>query len=120
MTRTRLGEVPAFTTKDGSTIRELMHPRSHDAREQSLAEATVPPGVATVLHRHAESEEVYHILAGAGRMTLGERELDVAAGDTVCIRPGTAHRIRNTGKEPLVLLCCCAPAYSDADTELLE
>jgi len=112
--------VPSFTTKDGSTIRELMHPRAHDARHQSLAEATVPPGVATVLHRHARSEEIYHILAGSGEMTLGERAFGVRAGDTVCIPPGTAHRIRNAGAAPLVLLCACAPAYSDEDTELLE
>ncbi|MEA2420396.1 MAG: hypothetical protein QOE60_2602, partial [Thermoleophilaceae bacterium] len=25
-----------------------------------------------------------------------------------------------TGTEPLRLLCCCAPAYSDADTVMLE
>lgn len=118
--RTALAEVPAFTTKDGSIIRELMHPRSHDARQQSLAEATVPPGVATVLHRHARSEELYHILAGVGTMRLGRDELEVRAGDTVCIAPGTPHRIRNDGVAPLVLLCCCAPPYSDEDTELLE
>lgn len=118
--RTSLAEVAPFTTKDGSIIRELMHPRAHDARQQSLAEATVPPGVATVLHRHAKSEELYHLLAGVGIMTLGEKQFEVRAGDTVCIAPGTAHRIRNPGDAPLVLLCCCAPAYSDADTELLE
>lgn len=134
--RTARAEVPAFTTKDGSTIRELMHPRaqracehvgvlgcacgSHAARHQSLAEATVPPGVATVLHRHARSEEIYHVLAGSGVMTLGRDELAVRAGDTVCIPPGTPHRIRNAGTTPLVFLCCCAPAYSDDDTELLE
>lgn len=118
--RSALAEVAPFTTKDGSIIRELMHPRSSPARQQSLAEATVPPGVATVLHRHAKSEELYHILAGGGLMTLGEEEFEVHAGDTVCIAPGTPHRIRNHGAAPLVLLCCCAPAYSDTDTELLE
>jgi mannose-6-phosphate isomerase-like protein (cupin superfamily) len=30
--------------------------------------------------------------------------------------PGTAHTLWNTRAEPPVLLCCCAPAYSDADT----
>jgi mannose-6-phosphate isomerase-like protein (cupin superfamily) len=26
------------------------------------------------------------------------------------------HKLWNTGTAPLTLLCCCAPAYSDADT----
>lgn len=113
--------VDPFQTKDGSEIRELMHPRAHEAKAQSLAEATVPPGVATTLHRHARSEEVYHILAGAGVMTLGSETFGVTSGDTIVIPPGTPHRISNEeGRLPLVLLCACSPAYSDEDTELLE
>jgi mannose-6-phosphate isomerase-like protein (cupin superfamily) len=119
--RTARAEVPPFTTKDGSIIRELMHPRSHTARQQSLAEATVPPGFATALHMHHRSEEIYLILDGAGTMTLGEETFRVARGDTICIAPGTPHRIRNDSADaPLVLLCACAPAYADEDTQLLE
>jgi mannose-6-phosphate isomerase-like protein (cupin superfamily) len=53
-------------------------------------------------------------------MTLGTEEFDIAGGDTVCIPPGTPHALRNTGTAPLVVLCACTPAYSHADTELLE
>lgn len=116
---TRDGVEP-FVTKDGSEIRELMHPRSHDSRRQSLAEATVPPRGATTLHRHHVTEEIYHILGGNGVMSLGEERFSVSRGDTVCIRPGTPHRIENPGLEPLILLCACSPAYSDEDTELME
>jgi mannose-6-phosphate isomerase-like protein (cupin superfamily) len=108
-----------YVTKDGSEIRELMHPAVHGNRAQSLAEATVPPGGETLLHRHRVTEELYHVTAGAGLMTLGNDTFDVRAGDTVCIPPGTPHRIRNTGAAPLRILCACAPAYSHQDTELL-
>ena len=117
---TRRADIQAFTTKDGSIIRELMHPRGTAARHQSLAEATVLPGRRTTLHRHARSEEIYHVTSGEGLMTLGDRAFRVAAGDTVCIPPGTPHRIGNAGAAPLVLLCACSPPYSDEDTELLE
>ncbi|MGE5523334.1 MAG: cupin domain-containing protein [Rhodospirillaceae bacterium] len=117
--RTAYAEVTPYITKDGSEIRELMHPALHHARNQSLAEATVPPGCETRLHRHRNTEEIYHIAAGTGRMRLGETEFDVAAGDTVLIRPGTAHSIRNTGADALRILCACAPAYAHDDTELL-
>lgn len=112
-------EIPVYMTKDGSQISELMHPSLHASQNQSLAEAVVPAGTTTCLHRHHESEELYHITAGGGMMRLGEEEFEVKAGDTICIAPGTAHCIRNTGDRDLVILCCCSPAYSHEDTELL-
>lgn len=111
--------IEPFTAKDGSLIRELMHPHAHGNKKQSLAEATVAPGHVTRLHRHHCSEEIYHILRGFGRMTLGESRFEVAAGDSVCIAPGTPHCIEALGNTPLTLLCMCSPAYSDDDTELL-
>ena len=51
-------------------------------------------------------------------MRLEDDELDVTEGDCVVIAPGLRHKLWNPGAEPLVLLCACAPAYSDADTVL--
>ena len=119
MTHTHYRDIEAFTTKDGSLIRELMHPLHHASRNQSLAEAIVHPGQKTALHRHRQSEELYHITAGTGQMTLGADSFDVNVGDTICIIPGTAHCIENTGDTDLHILCCCAPAYAHNDTEIL-
>jgi mannose-6-phosphate isomerase-like protein (cupin superfamily) len=109
----------AFVTRDGSLIRELMHPARHGNTQLSLAEATVPAGTTTLLHRHRRTEEIYHVTAGAGHMTLGTDQFAIAPGDTVCIPPGTPHCVANTGDTDLVILCACAPAYSHDDTELL-
>jgi mannose-6-phosphate isomerase-like protein (cupin superfamily) len=114
----KLADLDAFTTLDGSRIRELAGPAWTAARRQSLAEATVPPGGETVEHHHRLSEELYYFTAGSGRMRLGEEESEVHAGDCVVIPPGTTHKLWNTGAEPLVLLCCCSPPYSDEDTVL--
>jgi mannose-6-phosphate isomerase-like protein (cupin superfamily) len=116
----RYADAQPYTTKDGSVIRELMHPAVHGNRNQSLAEATVAAGQRTVLHRHGRTEELYHVTSGRGRMTLGEESFGVIAGDTVCIPPGTPHCIENAGADDLVILCCCSPAYDHDDTELLE
>lgn len=116
---TRHAEIPAYVTRDGSLIRELMHPLHHGVRAQSLAEAEVAPGARTALHRHPKSEELYHVTAGRGRMTLGDESFPIAAGDTVCILPGTPHCVENDGDLPLRILCACAPAYAHEDTELL-
>lgn len=102
-----------------------MHPEKEADRQlgvknQSLAQATVPFGIKTKLHRHHVSEELYHITAGKGLMTLADEQFDVEEGDTVCIPPGTAHCILNTGDSDLKILCCCSPAYRHEDTEILE
>jgi mannose-6-phosphate isomerase-like protein (cupin superfamily) len=117
--RVRLEDREAFITADGSSIRELAGIPTGNSVNQSLAEATVPPGGETVEHFHRTSEEIYYFTSGAGRMRLGDEEAEVRAGDTVVIAPGTKHKLFNAGAEPLVLLCCCAPPYSDADTVLL-
>ena len=102
--------IQAFTTKDGSTIRELMH-----AANQSLAEATLAPGQSTQRHYHALSEELYSFLEGGGRLELDGEEQEVAVGDTVLIPPGARHSI-TAGPDGARFLCCCAPAYSHEDT----
>ena len=117
---TKRAGVPSFQTKDGSLIRELMHPKMHGNRFQSLAEATVPTRFETWEHRHFRSEEIYHITQGKGIMTLGKERFEVVEGDSVFIPVETPHKIKAIGDTPLKLLCCCAPPYSDEDTELLR
>lgn len=116
----RLEQREPFITADGSSIRELAGIPSGNAANQSLAEAVVPPGKQTVAHLHRLSEEVYLFTGGSGRMRLGEEERPVRAGDCVVISPGVAHKLWADAQQPLTLLCCCAPAYSHADTVLLD
>ena len=116
----QLDRLESFTTLDGSRIRELAGPSWTAARNQSLAEATVPAGGATAQHLHRHSEEIYYFTSGHGHMRLGDDETEVVAGDCAVIPPGTVHKLSNNGQDPLVLLCCCAPAYSDEDTVLVE
>ena len=112
--------VPAFITKDGSEIRELLAPRNSAIRNQSLAEARLPAGGSTQEHFHPQAEEIYYITAGSGRIRIETEELPVKAGDAIAIPPGLKHKLWNTGKETLKLLCCCAPAYEHTDTIITE
>ena len=115
-----LNEAPAFITKDGSEIRELLAHRNSAIRNQSLAEARVPVGGSTLEHYHAKTEEIYYITAGSGRMRIENETRDVKPGDAIAIPPGRKHKIWNTGKETLKLLCCCSPPYDHSDTALTE
>jgi mannose-6-phosphate isomerase-like protein (cupin superfamily) len=114
--KANLEQLESFVTADGSTIRELAGPSWTAARNQSLAEASLEAGGETAEHYHPRAEELYYFVAGEGRLRLDGDEAAVAAGDCVVIPPGTAHKLWNTGGGRLVLLCCCAPAYSDNDT----
>ena len=113
------GQSAPFITKDGSEIRSILDRTNSAVRNQSLAEALLPPGAATEPHLHPMTEEIYYVLRGIGQMTLGMERQRVGPGDGVLIPPGTPHTIENVGEEPLVFLCCCAPPYSHDDT-LLE
>ncbi|MEO5359356.1 MAG: cupin domain-containing protein [Nitrospirota bacterium] len=119
MIKTTYKKINAYTTKDGSEIRELMHPQVHGNKKQSLAEAIVKLNGQTSLHKHELTEEIYYFTAGRGLMTLGGEVFEVSAGDTVCIEPGTPHKLKNTGTVPIKVLCACAPPYSHEDTVIV-
>ena len=117
---TSYADIAPFTTLDGSEIREWAGPVSAPAVNQSLAEASVPPGGATTEHYHRTTEELYLITAGTGRLRIGDEERSVTVGDCAVIPPGARHKIWNTGEDVLRIVCACSPAYSDADTVLTE
>lgn len=57
-------------------------------------------------HLHHGYEECIYVLKGAGvTMYEGGGELPVKTGDVILVPPEEKHVTRNTGSEPLVLLC---------------
>jgi mannose-6-phosphate isomerase-like protein (cupin superfamily) len=115
-----LSEISSFVTKDGSEVRELLAHRNSVIRNQSLAEARLPAGEGTEEHYHVQTEEIYYITHGVGRIRIEGETRDVKAGDAVAIPPGHKHKLWNTGGETLRLVCCCAPAYEHNDTIITE
>jgi len=113
-----LNDVPAFVTKDGSEIRELLAYRNSCIRNQTLAEARLEPGRTTTPHRHTRMEEIYYILEGKGLMQVGDETREVGPNDAIAIPPSQRHEITNIGDCTLRFLCCCAPGYEHDDTVL--
>lgn len=70
--------------------------------EMTCGVAEFQPGDWLGLHRHAPAE-VYYVVAGAGLMSLGGREIPVRAGSAVFIPSMAEHGIRQTGSEILRL-----------------
>ena len=113
-----LAGTPAFVTKDGSEIRELLAHRNSCIRNQTLAEARLTPGAGATPHYHLKTEEIYFILEGQALMEVGNEVEPVGPGDAIAIPPRTHHRITNSGSGVLRFLCCCAPGYEHDDTVL--
>jgi quercetin dioxygenase-like cupin family protein len=66
----------------------------------------VKPGDAQrAAHQHFEFEECIYTLSGKGTTFADSGEYEMRSGDTLLMPPGEKHVTRNTGSEPLVLLC---------------
>jgi mannose-6-phosphate isomerase-like protein (cupin superfamily) len=109
----------AIKTRHGSELRPLIDRTTSEITQCSLAEEVLLPGSAVAPHHHRELEEIYYILSGRGRMTVGEETSDVAEGDAVYVPRGASHTLENTGAEPIRLIVVCGPAFFYED-ELFE
>jgi quercetin dioxygenase-like cupin family protein len=56
-------------------------------------------------HYHNGFEECIYVMSGEGCTEADSGEHPLKAGDTILIPSGEKHVTRNTGREPLVLLC---------------
>jgi quercetin dioxygenase-like cupin family protein len=67
------------------------------------------PGAYVENHVHKVQEQIYHVLAGEGVLTVdGERRL-VRANDVTYIPPGVKHELHCTGTDTLVFLVITSP-----------
>lgn len=72
-----------------------------------LAEIPVPQPGETPRgpHQHSDYEECIYVLSGHGTTFADSGEYALKPGDTLLVPPGEKHVTRNTGNEPLRLLC---------------
>jgi mannose-6-phosphate isomerase-like protein (cupin superfamily) len=82
------------------------------ARNLSVTWVDVPPGAEQRSHSHEDSEQVYVIVRGRGRMYVAGDEEEVGEGDLVFIPPATDHGITNSSSEPLVYVTAASPPVS--------
>lgn len=76
------------------------------------------PGEAPPLHKHDDTEQVFFVISGHGRLEVGLHleAHPVVQGDVVRIPPATLHRIHCTSDEPLKYLAVdCFPGGRPED-----
>lgn len=91
----------------GRRSREIVSGSGGAESTLRLVEISVPePGSEPrPPHWHPDSEEVIHVLEGEGVTWVDGQEFPMQAGDTIRIAAGERHVTRNTGGEPLRMLC---------------
>ena len=81
----------------------------------------VTPGGILSLQRHRHRAEEWTVVAGVARVTLGQRQFDLPAGQSAHIDTGDVHRIANNGMEDVVFIeVQTGPILSEDDIERLE
>src|SRR5258705_6602433 len=98
-----------INTPHGSEIRPLIDRTTSAIQRCSLAEEVLPPGSIVGRHFHLETEEIYYVLSGTGRMTVGAEVRDVGPGDAVFIPREHTTPLENTGREPMSYLLVVVP-----------
>jgi mannose-6-phosphate isomerase-like protein (cupin superfamily) len=78
----------------------------------------VKPGdTLRLAHHHSDFEECIYTLSGQGTTFADSGEFEMRPGDTLLMPAGEKHVTRNTGTEPLVLLCFFPVADIRAGTQ---
>ncbi len=108
-------QAAVINTPHGSEIRPLIDRTTSAITQCSLAEEILPPGSAVGRHHHLVTEEIYYIVEGEGRMTVGDESREVRAGDAVYIPRGNSHTITNTGESEMKIILVCGPAHDFGD-----
>jgi len=102
-------------TPHGTYIAPLIDRSTSDITGCSLAEETLPPGMAVKPHYHKTHEEIYYLITGVGRMRVADEWQEVSAGDAVYIPVNSVHSLENTGTEDIRLVVVVGPAFSFDD-----
>jgi mannose-6-phosphate isomerase len=75
-----------------------------DAPTFKVKRIEVRPGKRLSLQKHQRRSEHWFVVQGSGQVVLDERTVEVAAGTSVDIPAGTAHRVTNTGQADLIFV----------------
>jgi mannose-6-phosphate isomerase-like protein (cupin superfamily) len=96
----------------------------------SLFGAEIAGGTRLSPHFHKVGPEIYYIVSGTGRMSLGDRDgeagiawkesFPVSKGDCFTVKAGQVHQLENTGDAPLNALFGCPASHLSTDRTVLS
>ena len=116
----KLADREKFKAGDDTMLKEILHPLHHKLKlPYSLAYAFLEKGETSLLHSLSGSE-VYFILNGKGKVTLGEKEFVIGKGDCIYVAPNMPQSVSNTGGSKLEFICIVSPPWTEEGEEIIE
>ena len=98
----------------GALSKPLVMPDTAGSKHLDYRISMYQPKAYVAKHSHKVQEQVYHVLAGEGLMTVGDEERVVRKHDFIFLPPGVEHAIENTGTEDLIFIVVTSPVTDDA------
>jgi mannose-6-phosphate isomerase-like protein (cupin superfamily) len=87
----------------------------HTSSEQtcgafSMVEAIAEPGNGVPMHVHHHEDEHFIVLEGTFHVAVGNKRVDLSAGETITVARGVPHAWCNASKAPVRVLAVFSPA----------
>lgn len=102
----RLGEYRLLLGPDAELPGKVFGGAAVGATGAEFSFQSFAPGTETgFLHTHRTHEELYFFLSGQGEFQVDGQSFPVGEGSVVRVAPAGRRSVRNTGREPLVMLC---------------
>lgn len=102
-------DVPTITGRGGN-MNILISPNTVGSSHLVMGFSELGVNEKVNPHVHDYSEEAFFVLAGKGRIHLGDEIIiDFKSGDAVLVPKGKVHWIENTGDEPMKVIFSVSP-----------
>lgn len=96
----------------GGLAKRLIHPKTVGSKNLGMSIIYLNPGEEVREHTHPW-EEAYFIIQGEGLMYLeGEGDIELEKNLSIYVPGDAAHSQKNTGNEPLIIICSFSPPPS--------
>lgn len=80
-----------------------------DSPALSVIQERMPPGASEQPHYHKFAQQLFYILSGEAEFTVDGTRLTLSLGDSITIKPGQVHGLKNSTEAELLFLVISQP-----------
>ena len=100
--------------REAWTTHILMEMGDVEDTDLTVTWVDVEPGKSMKTHHH-EPEQVFVVVAGRGRLEVGDESREIGVGDLGRAPSNVPHRLSNTGDEVLTYISIATPTFSQSE-----
>ena len=105
---------PRYIRKEGIMLYLLASPVTCNTTHLTTTLVEIEPGGKQHIHKH-EPEQVYFIIDGIGKMTVGNEHQIVNSDDCIFIPSNEPHGLENIGELKLRYFSAASPSFTEEE-----